>query len=106
SNTTVPLCSLDSQGKYTEADPLYVRAIGIEQRTIGRHHPEHATTLSNRAALLERQGKFAEAELLCKESQAIREKTLGQEHLDVANSLNNRGVLLKRQARDVSTFHF
>lgn len=40
------------QGRYGEADPLYVRAIEIGERALGRDHPDVATGLANRAGLL------------------------------------------------------
>ena len=43
------------QGKYDEADPLYLRAIEIGEKTLGPDHPDLATRLNNRARLLESQ---------------------------------------------------
>ena len=51
----VPRCQFAIKGQYAEADALYLRAIQIEERTLGPLHPEFATTLNNRAGLLERQ---------------------------------------------------
>ncbi|CAN0458451.1 unnamed protein product, partial [Scytosiphon promiscuus] len=34
-------------GKYDEADPLYLRAIEIEEKTLGPDHPSVATSLNN-----------------------------------------------------------
>ena len=47
------------QGKFDEADPLYLRAIEIGEKTLGPEHPSLATTLNNRAGLLEQQVRFA-----------------------------------------------
>lgn len=43
------------QGKYDEADPLYLRAIKIGEKTLWPDHPDLAITLNNRAALLKSQ---------------------------------------------------
>lgn len=43
------------QGKYVEADPLYLRAIEIGEKTLGPEHPDLATRLNNRAELLKAQ---------------------------------------------------
>ena len=40
------------QGKYDEAEPLYVRAMAIDEKVYGPDHPEVATDLNNRAGLL------------------------------------------------------
>ncbi|CAM9372606.1 unnamed protein product [Ectocarpus sp. 8 AP-2014] len=45
------------QGKYTEADPLYLRAIEIGKKKLGPDHPDLAMWLNNRAGLLYAQGK-------------------------------------------------
>lgn len=44
------LCRVDpSQGKYDEADQLYVRAIAIGENALGPEHPDPAAWLNNRA---------------------------------------------------------
>ena len=43
------------QGKFDEADPLYLRAIEIGEKTLGPDHPDLATLLNNRARLLQQQ---------------------------------------------------
>ena len=40
------------QGKYAEADRLYLRAIEIGEKTLGPDHPDLAKRLNNRAGLL------------------------------------------------------
>ncbi|CAN0517577.1 unnamed protein product, partial [Ectocarpus sp. 12 AP-2014] len=76
--------SFRAQGKYEEADPLYLRAIDIGENTLGLDHPALAARLNNRAGLLADQGKYIEAEPLYERAQAIQEKVLGPEHPDVA----------------------
>ena len=44
-----------SYGKYDKADPLYLRAIEIGEKTLGPDHPDLATRLNNRAELLRAQ---------------------------------------------------
>ncbi|CAN0434923.1 unnamed protein product [Ectocarpus sp. 12 AP-2014] len=86
-------------GKYDEADPLYQRALAIDEKALGPYHPDVASDLNNRAGLLRAQGKYEEAEPLYERSQAIREKALGPEHPAVATVLNNRAGLLSAQVR-------
>lgn len=47
--------STASQGKYDEADRLYLRCIEMEERNLGPDHPELAVGLNNRALLLKKQ---------------------------------------------------
>jgi Tfp pilus assembly protein PilF len=41
-----------SQGKYAEAEPLYVRALAILINVLGEKHPDTQTVLSNYAMFL------------------------------------------------------
>lgn len=41
-----------TQGKYDEADPLFLRVIEIYEKSLGPDHPHLAVTLNNRAGLL------------------------------------------------------
>lgn len=40
------------QGKYAAAEPLYERAHGIREKTLGPDHPTMADAFNNRAGLL------------------------------------------------------
>ncbi|CAM9971540.1 unnamed protein product [Ectocarpus sp. 8 AP-2014] len=42
-------------GKYAEAEPLYERSQAIQEKVLGPEHPDVATSLNNRASLLESQ---------------------------------------------------
>ncbi|CAM9212844.1 unnamed protein product, partial [Ectocarpus sp. 8 AP-2014] len=87
------------EGKYEEAEPLYIRSLAIDEKVYGPDHPKVATSLNDWARLLESQGKYDEAEPLYERSQSIRETVLGPEHPDVAQSLNNRAGLLTSQGK-------
>ena len=49
------VCTYVLQGKYDEADRLLLRVIEIDEKTLGRAHPDLATALNNRALLLKKQ---------------------------------------------------
>jgi CHAT domain-containing protein/Tfp pilus assembly protein PilF len=82
-----------AQGKYSQAEPLYQRALAIFEKLLGKEHPDVATSLNTLAALYDAQGKYSQAEPLYQRALAIREKLLGKEHPDVATSLNNLAEL-------------
>jgi tetratricopeptide (TPR) repeat protein len=84
---------LHDRARYAEAEPLYQRALAIDEQAYGPDHAEVATDLNNLAALYRAQGKYAEAEPLIKRSLAIREKALGPGHPDVATTVNNLAVV-------------
>jgi tetratricopeptide (TPR) repeat protein len=76
-------------GRYTEAEPLYVRSLAIREQELGANHPDTATSLDNLAELYYSTGRYTEAEPLYVRSLAIREQELGANHPDTATSLNN-----------------
>jgi len=89
----------DSQGKYNEAEPLYLRSLSIVEKQLGENHPDVASNLNNLAELYRNQGKYNEAEPLYLRSLAIRKKQLGENHPDFAQSLNNLALLYKSQGK-------
>jgi len=86
-----------TQGKYTEAESLYQRALAASQKTLGPNHPNIAIILNNLARLSYTQGKYAEAVPLYQRALAIIEKALGPEDPSTAQSLNNLAGLYRDQ---------
>jgi tetratricopeptide (TPR) repeat protein len=63
------------QGDLDRAEPIYRRAIELENATIGPDHPEHAATLSSFGALLCDKKDFAAAEPVLRDALRIRRAT-------------------------------
>jgi len=49
------------QGKYTEAEPLYQRALHIREQALGPNHPLTREVVRNYAMLLRKMGRETEA---------------------------------------------
>jgi hypothetical protein len=49
-----------AQGRYADAEPLYKRALAINEKSLGPEHPNVANSLNNLAALYNDQGRWAE----------------------------------------------
>ena len=64
-----------AEGQYSEAEPLYKRALTIRMKTLGREHPNVATSLENYAALLRLTARADEAERMEARAKAIRAKS-------------------------------
>jgi len=90
---------LDHRARYREAEPLYKRALAINEEQMGAEHPDTARSLNNLAGLYETQGKYAETEPLYKRALAIYEEQMGAEHPDTAVSLNNLARLYDTQGK-------
>jgi tetratricopeptide (TPR) repeat protein len=86
-------------GRYSDAEPLYKRALAVREQALGPDHPDVAVSLNNLAELYRAQGHYADAEPLHKRALAIREKALGPDHPGVAVSLNNLALLYQAQGR-------
>jgi hypothetical protein len=60
--------------EFVKAEPLYVRALAIQERSLGADAPEVATILDDYAALLRQTGRVSEAGELEQRARAIRGK--------------------------------
>ena len=54
----------ENQDQYMPAEPLYKRALQIQEKTLGPEHPAVAASLNNLAGLYDNQGLYAQAEPL------------------------------------------
>ncbi len=87
------------QGRYAEAEPLYLQDLEITKSELGDRHPATATSLNNLAALYESQGRYGEAEPLYVEALEIKKAELGDRHPTTAQGLNNLAELYRSQGR-------
>jgi len=88
-----------NQGRYSQAQPLYTRALDIRERQLGADHPDVGSSLNNLANLYKSQGRYAEAEPLYRRALASGEQQLGADHPAVATTLNNLAELYRVQGR-------
>ena len=85
------------RGAYSDARPLFERALGIHEKVLGLEHADTASSLGNLASLLHAQGDFAGARPLKERALVIFEKTWGPEHPLTAGILGNLACLLQDQ---------
>jgi tetratricopeptide (TPR) repeat protein len=86
--------SLHQAGEYAAAEPLYRRALAIDESALGPNSPFVAANLNNLASLLQDEGNFKEAEPLFRRALMIDEKALPPSDPGVAMALNNLAELL------------
>jgi tetratricopeptide (TPR) repeat protein len=90
---------LDARARFSEAEPLFQRALAIREKILGPEHRDVAGSLNNLAGLYYEQGEYARAEPLYQRALEIREKILGSEHPKVAACLNNLAELYRAQGK-------
>jgi CHAT domain-containing protein len=83
-------------GDYAQAEPYYLEAKNIMEKTLEKDHSGYATLLNNLGLLYLEMGYSAKAEPYYLEAKNIREKTLGKEHSAYVNSLHNLGALYNK----------
>jgi CHAT domain-containing protein/Tfp pilus assembly protein PilF len=90
---------LYTQGKYTEAQPLFQKALEICRKVLGEEHPDMAQISHALAANLIGQAKYGEAQTLVQQALKIQRKVLGEEHPDTAQSYNTLAANLNAQGK-------
>jgi CII-binding regulator of phage lambda lysogenization HflD len=88
-----------SEAQFASAEPLYRRALAIDEASYGESHPNVARNLNNLASLLYATNRLAEAEPLIRRALAINEASYGGHHPNVAAGLNNLAELLRATNR-------
>jgi tetratricopeptide (TPR) repeat protein len=89
----------DAQGRYGEAEPLYLRSLKITEQQLGVDHANVAVCLNNLAGLYKSQGRYGEAEPLYLRSLKITEQQRGASNSSTAKSLNNLALLYGSMGR-------
>jgi tetratricopeptide (TPR) repeat protein len=87
------------QGRYSDAEPLYVRSLAIREKQLGEDHLDTAASINNLANLYKSTGRYVEAEPLYIRSLAINDKQLGAEHQETSTVLNNLALLYESMGR-------
>ena len=86
-------------GEYTGAEPLYRRALMIDEALFGSDHPHVAADMNNLAGLLRVTSRYSEAERLFRDALAINEASFGADHPKVGTNMNNLAGLLEETNR-------
>jgi tetratricopeptide (TPR) repeat protein len=75
--------------KNDKARPLLERCLAMQERHLGRDHPDVAATLNDLAIILKAQGELAEAKAMYERGLAIDERMFGQDNVKCAATLSN-----------------
>ena len=67
-------------GRYEEALTIHEECRVIREATLGKSHPDYATTLGNIGGVYYLMGRYEEALTIYEECRVIKEATLGKSH--------------------------
>lgn len=84
-----------------EAEPIFFKALSIDEKASGNEDLRIAAVLGNLALLFQFKGDYAKAEEFFNRALAIDEKVQGPDHSDEARDLNNLALLLQSKG-DIS----
>ncbi|MBR6938659.1 MAG: tetratricopeptide repeat protein [Prevotella sp.] len=84
-------------GMYNKAEPVYLRLVSLREGTLGKEHPDTATTYSAIGQVYDNLGNYPKAFEYYQKALNIREKAQGMEHPDTAESYNNIGAVYADQ---------
>jgi serine/threonine protein kinase/tetratricopeptide (TPR) repeat protein len=87
--------SYKGQGKYSDAEPLFMRALDIYK--MKKNHYETVPVLYELASLYTMQNKHSDAEQSYKHASTLYEEMLGSEHRSTADSLYHLGQCYYKQ---------
>jgi len=89
----------ESQGKYDDAEPLFMECLEKTKRALGPDHPDTLASMNNLARLYESQGKYDDAEPLYVECFEKAKRARGPDHPNTLASMNNLAALYRCQGK-------
>jgi tetratricopeptide (TPR) repeat protein len=87
------------QGRLSEAEAMYDRALAGREKASGTEHPSMLQTVNSLGVLYSEQGRLAKAEAMYDRALAGCEKAFGPEHPSTLQTVNNLGILYSDQGR-------
>jgi tetratricopeptide (TPR) repeat protein len=84
------------QSRYSDAEPLFKRALAIGEKALGPDHPDVGPLLNNLAGLYNGQGRYADAEPLFKRALAIGRESAWSRPSQCRRSAQQSGRALHR----------
>ncbi|KAI2478441.1 kinesin light chain 1 [Pyrenophora tritici-repentis] len=91
--------ALYSDGRYNEAEELFVQVMETFKTKLGADHPDTIGSMNNLASTYSNQGRWEEAEKLFVQVMKTRKTKLGADHPDTLTSMNNLASTYNNQGR-------
>lgn len=93
--------SYHAQGRFDEAEPVFVEGLALMKRVLGDEHPSTLRCMSSLALTYYAQGRYAKAEPLQIETLALMKHVLGDEHPETLWGMADLAVTYGAQGRHV-----
>ncbi|KAF2022483.1 hypothetical protein EK21DRAFT_83286 [Setomelanomma holmii] len=87
--------TLYSDGRYNEAEELFVQVMETRKRVLGKEHPFTLTSMANLASMYRNQGRWKGAEELEVQVMETSSRVLGKEHPSTLTSMAHLAFTLK-----------
>ena len=88
-----------SQGRWREAEELFVQVIDTSLKELGEEHPSTLTSMDNLASTFRMQGRWKEAEKLEVKVMETSLRVLGQDHPSTLTNMSNLASTYESQGR-------
>ncbi|KAK3985963.1 kinesin light chain [Cladorrhinum sp. PSN332] len=88
-----------NQGRWEEAEKLFVQVMETRKTKLGADHPDTLTSMANLASTYRNQGRWEEAEKLFVQVMETSKTKLGADHPDTLTSMANLASTLWNQGR-------
>ncbi|KAH8648162.1 P-loop containing nucleoside triphosphate hydrolase protein [Tricladium varicosporioides] len=85
------------QGRWKEAEDLFVQAMGTSKRVLGHEHPDTLASMANLASTYRSQRRWKEAEDLFIQVMEANSRVLGHEHPSTLTSMANLAPIYRNQ---------
>jgi tetratricopeptide (TPR) repeat protein len=91
--------TLYSDGRYQEAEELFVQVMESRKSVLGVEHPDTLLSMANLGSTYRNQGRWKEAEELGIQVMEMSKRVLGDQHPDTLTSTNNLALTYINQGR-------
>jgi tetratricopeptide (TPR) repeat protein len=91
--------TLRSDGRYNEAEELFVQVMETRKGVLGDEHPDTLASMENLASTYRNQGRWKAAEGLSVQVLETRKRVLGDEHPDTLTSIAHLALTYMNQGR-------
>ncbi|KAK4206669.1 P-loop containing nucleoside triphosphate hydrolase protein [Rhypophila decipiens] len=87
------------QGRYTEAEPMKIKALELRREVLGEKHPDTIWSIASLAATYHAQGRYTEAEPMKIKVLELWREVLGEKHPDSLQTMHDLVITWNSRGR-------